>query len=405
MALSDRQIRNLKPKKTLYKVADERCFYIVVTPAGGKLWRFDYSLNGKRKTLAIGKYPALSLSEARAAAEQARMMIEKGQDPCAEKQAQKNAAKQNAANTVSAVFYEWHADNLTRWQPEHAERIKTNFEAEVLPHIGQLPIDAVPVAEVKAVITSIAERGAPSTAEKIRQWLAGVFRYAAVLEITDRNPAAALQGFLPKNSEERHFPALPEKHLTEFYRRLILSNAEPQNKLAVMLNMLTVLRSTEIRGGQWEEIDRAAKVWSIPAERMKKKRPHDVPLTDWALELLDELHQYTGMQPLMFPSRTRRGAYISENTLLKIMYSMGYKDQATPHGFRSLFSSTLHDRGFNTKAIDKQLAHKEKDKVHAAYNRAEFWAMRVELMQWYSDFLREHYTQAIEQIQAGHTET
>ena len=161
-----------------------------------------------------------------------------------------------------------------------------------------------------------------------------------------------------------------------------------------MLVMLVFVRSTELRGGQWHEIDRQAKTWTIPAERMKLPRAHVIPLSDWTLELLQELHGHTGQTPYLFPSRTKAAGFISEATLNRIIERLGYKGTATPHGFRSLASSVLNEQDFNPDAIERQLAHVPKDKIRAAYNRAEYWPHRVEMMQWYSDYLREHYNQA-----------
>ena len=214
-----------------------------------------------------------------------------------------------------------------------------------------------------------------------------------MLEITNRNPAVPLRGHFEKKTT-RHMPALPREELAEFYRRLILAEIDPANKIALLLLMLVFVRNTELRGGQWVEVDFPAAQWIIPAERMKMKRSHTVPLSDWALELLQELQDLTGNTPYLFPSRTKQNGHISENTLGKIMNGMGYKGIATPHGFRSLASSILNEQGYNPDAIERQLAHVEENRIKAAYNRAEYLAERREMMQWYSDYLRERYRQA-----------
>lgn len=397
MKLTDRQIKNTKPKEKPYKLTDGGGLYLLVSTSGGKLWRFKYRINGKEKTLSIGQYPSVALIAARAAAENARTMLASGQDPAAAKQEQKAAAKRAAKNTLSALFAGWHKDNLARWKPNHAEYIKKVFHDDIFPKIGHLPIDKINVSKIKDVTDRIAERGAPSIAEKSRQWLASIYKYAAMLEITDRNPAAVIPSYL-QNTQSQHMAALPKEELTEFYTRLFLLDIAPSNRIAVLLTMVTFLRSNELRGGRWGEIDMAAKVWTIPAERMKMKRSHRVPLSDWAIQLLQELYQYTGNTPYLFPNRNRVGAYISENTLIKIVHQAEHKTPATPHGFRSLASGVLNEHGFNPDAIERQLAHKESNKIRAAYNRADYWPHRVEFMQWYSDFLRERYQKAMEQI-------
>jgi len=189
-------------------------------------------------------------------------------------------------------------------------------------------------------------------------------------------------------------PALPREELAEFYRRLILADIDPANKIALLLTMLVFVRNTELRGGQWVEVDFSAAQWIIPAERMKMKRSHTVPLSDWALELLRELHGLTGNTPYLFPSRTKTTGFISDATLTRIIERLGYKGIATPHGFRSLASSILNEQGYNPDAIERQLAHEESNRIRAAYNRAEYLAERREMMQWYSDYLRERYRQA-----------
>ena len=393
MPLNDRQIKNAKPADKSYKLTDGGGLYLQITPAGGKLWRFDYAIDRKRKTLSIGKYPTVSLSEAREAAENARRLIAAGQDPSAAKQQAKQERQAALQNTFEAVAKRWHADNLHRWQPIHAERILADMQKDVFPYIGQIPLPEVSVSDVKNVIAAIVARGANVTAEKVWQWIGAVYTYAAMLEITDRNPAVPLRGHFEKKTT-RHMPALPREELAEFYRRLILADIDPANKIALLLTMLVFVRNTELRGGQWVEVDFSAAQWIIPAERMKMKRSHTVPLSDWALELLRELHGLTGNTPYLFPSRTKTTGFISDATLTRIIERLGYKGIATPHGFRSLASSILNEQGYNPDAIERQLAHEESNRIRAAYNRAEYLAERRKMMQWYSDYLRERYRQA-----------
>lgn len=274
------------------------------------------------------------------------------------------------------------------------------MQKDVFPYIGDIPLNDVSVANVKAVIQRVQERGASVTAEKIRQWIGAVFNYAAMLELTDRNPAMPLRGFLEKN-ETQHMPALPREELTEFYRRLLMVEIEEKNRIAILLTMLVFLRSTELRGGMWQEIDFQAACWNVPAERMKMKLAHAVPLSDWAIVLLKQLHDLTGNTDYLFPSRIKSGAFISTGTLINIINNMGYKGIATPHGFRSLASSILNEQGYNPDAIERQLAHVENNRIRAAYNRAEYWNERIEMMQWYSDYLRRHYDAALDSIQTA----
>ena len=405
MPLNDRQIRNAKPTEAgkKAKLFDGGGLYLEVTPAGGKIFRLKYRIDGKEKTLTIGKYPAVSLSEARQAAENARRLLVSGQDPSEAKQQEKRERQAAALNTFESIARRWHTDNLHRWKENHAARIISDFEKDVFPAIGEIQITEISVSDVKAVISAIIARGATVTAEKVRQWIGAVYQYAAMLEITDRNPVAVLRGHF-EQAKTDHRPALPREELTEFFCRLILAEIEPQNRIALILNMLTFLRSTELRGGQWNEIDFDAAMWTVPAQRMKHEKtapkpPHAVPLADWTLELLAELKEITGNTPFLFPSRTKTDGFISDATISRIIERMGYKGRVTPHGFRALASSILNEQGYNPDAIERQLAHVEEDRIRAAYNRADYMDERREMMQWYSDYLRERYRQALKQIQ------
>ena len=408
MKLNDRQIKNAKPAEKPFKLNDGKGLYLYINTSGGKLWRFDFSHNGKRKTLSIGKYPTISLVEARQAAENARRLLVSGQDPSEAKQQEKRERQAAALNTFGSIARRWHTDNLHRWKENHAARVLRYFETDVFPAIGAMSIQEIRVSDIKAVIDGVMARGVNNTAEKIREWTGAIFDYAVMLEIVETNPAYSLRKYIPSKQTD-HRPALPREELTEFFRRLILAEIEPQNRIALILNMLTFLRSTELRGGQWNEIDFDAAMWTVPAQRMKHEKtapkpPHAVPLADWTLELLAELKELTGNTPFLFPSRTKTDGFISDATISRIIERMGYKGRVTPHGFRSLASSVLNEQGFNPDAIERQLAHIENNKIRAAYNRADYLNERKEFMQWYSDYLRERYNQALQLIQDGKTD-
>ena len=407
MKLNDRQIKNAKPAEKPFKLNDGKGLYLYINTSGGKLWRFDFSYNGKRKTLSIGKYPTVSLVEARQAAENARRLLVSGQDPSEAKQQEKRERQAAALNTFEAIARRWHSDNLIRWKENHAARVLRYFETDVFPVIGEMPIQEIRVSDIKTVLDGVMTRGVNNTAEKIREWTGAIFDYAVMLEVVETNPAYSLRKYIPAKQTD-HRPALPREELTEFFRRLILAEIEPQNRIALILNMLTFLRSTELRGGQWNEIDFDAAIWTVPAQRMKHEKtapkpPHAVPLADWTLELLAELKELTGNTSFLFPSRTKTDGFISDATISRIIERMGYKGRVTPHGFRSLASSVLNEQGFNPDAIERQLAHIENNKIRAAYNRADYLNERKEFMQWYSDFLRERYNQALQMIQDGKT--
>ena len=404
--LTDRQIRNTKPTDKKQTLSDGGGLALVVNPetrGGTKYFVYNFRFNGKQQTLRLGKYPDIGLAEAREKHQLARNDVVNGINPAFAKQREKEERKAAALNTFEHLSRQWHAANLRRWKENHAARVLRYLEAEVFPAIGAMPIQEIRVTHIKALLDGIMTRGVHNTAEKIREWTAAVFDYAAMLEITESNPARILQQYIPPKPATNR-PALPREELTEFYRRLIPADVEHSNRIGLLLIMLVFVRNTELRGGRWEEIDFQAGTWTIPAERMKHEKtapkpPHVIPLADWPLELLAELREITGHTPYLFPSRTKAEGFISENTLGKIMNGMGYKGRATPHGFRALASSILNEQGFNPDATERQLAHVEEDRIRAAYNRADYMGERREMMQWYSDYLRERYRQALKQIQ------
>ncbi|WP_348773750.1 tyrosine-type recombinase/integrase [Kingella kingae] len=367
MKLNDQQIKKAKPHEKPYKLTDGKGLYLLVKPNGGKYWRLDYTIDGKRQTLSIGTYPTITLSQAREIAMNARKQKANGISPSQAKQQAKAERRAAQLNTFQAIAMQWHTANLHRWKDHNAARIFNQLKKDVFPYLGSKQLNEISVADVKAVLARVVERNATATAEKIRQWIAAIYAHAAILEMTDRNPAAVLRGTLAR-TQPQHLPALPESELTEFYFRLLTGNITQQSRIAMLLLMLTFARSTEFRGGQWQEIDFTARTWIIPAERMKHEKnkpkpPHLIPLSDWAMELLTELRELTGHTPYLFPSRTAKTGVISEVTLNTIIKRLGYGSIATPHGFRSLASSILNERGFNPDAIERQLAHIPSDKI------------------------------------------
>ena len=403
MKLNDRQIKNAKPAETgkKYKLFDGDGLYLEVTPAGGKVFRLKYRIDGKEKTFTIGKYPTVSLVEARQAAENARRLLASGQDPSEAKQQEKRERQAAVSNTFRNIAAEWHKHRETGLTGNHAARVWDSLEKDVFPALGSLPVSEIKVSQVKEVIEAVAARGALETAGRILQRIKAVFTYAIRTERAENNPAVPLVGLI-KAPNQKNQPALPQSELTEFYRRLMLEQAEQQKKIAMQLIMLTFVRNGELRAAEWAEFDLDGAEWSIPAAKMKMKAPHIVPLADWTLELLAEMKELTGHSRYLFPSVKDPDKHMSENTLSYLMGRMGYKGIATPHGFRS--TDVLNENGFNSDVIERQLAHVEQNKVRAAYHRTEYIPQRKELMQWYSDFLRERYNQALQLIQDGKTD-
>ena len=393
MTLNDRQIKNAKPAAKPYKLADGGGMFLQVTPAGGKLWRLKYRIDGKEKLLSIGKYPAVSLSEAREAAENARRLIAAGQDPSAAKQQAKRERKTATANSFEKIAREWHQNQMPRWTPTHTTRVLHSLETDAFPILGKYPVTEIKAPLLLEAVRAIEERGVPETAARVLQRIKAVFNYAIQTGRAAENPAFALSGVIVRE-KVKHQPALPQSGITEFYRRLIREPMRQENRIAMMLIMLTFVRAGNIRFAEWEEIDTGKRLWAIPAEKMKMRAAHIVPLSDWALEILESLYPITGYSRYLFPNYKDGSKPMSENTLSYAMGRMGYSGIATPHGFRSLATDVLNENGFPPDVIERQLAHAEQNKVRAAYHRTEYLPHRVEMMQWYSDYLRERYNQA-----------
>ena len=390
MPLSDRPIKNAKPAEKAYKISDGHGLHLLIKPNGGKYWRLKYRIDGKEKLLSIGVYPTISLAEAREAAENARRMVASGQSPSAAKQQAKAERKAAIANSFGNLAREWHANQLTRWTPTHAARVLHSLEVDAFPTLAALPMIEIKAPLLLEMVRGIEARGVPETAIRVLQRVKSVFNYAIQTGRAVENPAFALAGVVVKETV-KHQPALPQTELAEFYRRLLAEPMRPENRIALLLTVLTFVRAGNIRCAEWAEIDHDKRQWAIPADKMKMRAAHIVPLSDWALELLAALYPITGHSRYLFPNYKDHTKPMSENTLSYAMGRMGYAGIATPHGFRSLATDVLNENGYPPDVIERQLAHIEQNKVRAAYHRTEYLPQRREMMQWYSDFLRQRY--------------
>ncbi|MBA8734003.1 tyrosine-type recombinase/integrase [Chromobacterium violaceum] len=394
MALTDLAIRQAKPQDKPYQLADGESLYLEVSPSGGKLWRFRFRFQGKAGILALGKYPAVGLSDARQKAHEARVQLAQGINPSQAKKEAKVVAQIAATNAFELVAREWHEKQLDRWTPDHARRVMDSLEIDAFPDLGKLPVPDLTAPLILNTILKIEKRGAVETAQRVLQRISAIIRFAIQTGRATDNPAVNLVGAIRAKKVE-HRPALPRGELREFYRRLAAEPLYIPTRIAMHLLMLTFVRPGELRAARWEEFDEERAEWRIPAERMKMREPHLVPLSRQALELLKELRPLTGKSALLFPAVTDLKKPMSENTLGYAMGRMGYKGTATPHGFRALASTVLNEEGFDPDIIEKQLAHAERNKVRAAYHRAEYLEERRKMMQWYAEFLGSHQDSSI----------
>lgn len=391
MPLSDVIVKKAKPAEKAYKLFDEKGLFIQVSPAGGKLWRLKYRIDGKEKLLALGAYPETTLTEARERREEARKLLADGIDPGAAKQEKKRAGNLAQITTFEAVAREWHAAKSKRWAKVTADKAMTHLQSYAFPEIGKLPIDSIKAAELLAMLRKVEAQGIAYTASRLREMCGQIFRYAVATGRANDNPAAHLLGAMVKPATT-HRPAITDRReFGEFLRDLrAAENFEPITRYAVYFALLTFVRAQEFRYARWEEIDWQAKEWKVPAKRMKvgKQLPaHTVPLSRQTLALLENLRELTGHTPYLFPKSKGYGdsEVISENSAGKMLNNMGYQGRQCVHGFRASARSILSEQGWSREAMERQLDHKEKDGTIAAYARSEHLPERRLMMQAWAD--------------------
>lgn len=389
MPLTDIACKNAVASDKPRKLADEKGLYLEIMPSGSKYWRLKYRFAGKEKRLALGVYPEVSLKAARESRDEARKLLADNIDPSAKKKDDKRHAAFNANNTFKAIAREWHDTNKPKWTPTHADKIWRRMECHIFPDLGERPIGEIKPLELLDTLRKVEKNGSTETSHRLLQTCTVIFRYAIVTARVSYNPASDLRGALIPHKAE-HLPTIQAKELPAFFRALEKVEASEQNKLAIKIIMLTFIRQGELRQAKWEDIDFNAKEWRLPAHTTKMRDAHIVPLCSQVITLLLQLKELTGDGEYLFPSQHRRkNPVISENTINNILHKMGYKDKLVGHGFRALASTTLNEHGFRPDVIERQLAHAERNKVRAAYNRAEYLKERREMMQWWANYVQE----------------
>jgi integrase len=385
MKLNDAKVRTLKAPGRHF---DGGGLYLEVRPTGARYWRLKYRFGGKEKLLALGVYPEVGLKDARERRDEARRALAGGNDPAELRKAAKAQAEHESANTLQAVAEDWLKHQAASWAPVTLAAIESGFKADVYPAIGGRPMAQIKPREVVAVVKAIEDRGAAEAAGRVLQRIRAVYRYAVVHERIEVNPMLDLKpSELLKPRQVRHRAALSDKALPGFLAALDAYAGDVTTLAALRLLMLTAVRPGELRGARWAEIDTEAAEWRIPAERMKMKAPHIVPLSRQALELIESMRAVSGGRELVFPSPYYPGKSLSENTLNGAITRMGYKGEHSAHGFRALFSTVANECGHNPDVIERQLAHVERNEVRAAYHRAEYLEDRARLLQWWADYL------------------
>lgn len=388
MALSARQIQTAKPKDKDYKLSDERGLYLLIKPNGSRYWRMKYRFAGKEKKLSIGVYPDISLADARAKRDDARKLLAEGNDPAEQKKLEKLTKQLTVENTFKAIAVEWHAHKSSEWSENYAESVLDALDKDIFPYLAKRPIAEILPLEMLEILRMIEKRGALEKMRKVRQFCNQIFRYAIATGRATVNPAAELTGTL-KTPKTQHFPHLTAQELPELLQKLSEYTGSPITRLATKLLLLTGVRTIELRAAHWSEFDFDNALWLIPEERMKMRRPHSVPLSKQVIDILKELHTFTGQYQLVFPGRCNINQPMSEASINMVLKRIGYDGKATGHGFRHTMSTILHEKGFNSAWIETQLAHRDKNSIRGTYNHAQYLEGRNEMMQWYADFIDE----------------
>ncbi|QDX31300.1 tyrosine-type recombinase/integrase [Dickeya poaceiphila] len=386
MPLTDLEIRRSKPKEKPYTLNDGNGLSILIEPNGSKGWRFRYRFDGKPKMLSLGTYPTVSLNDARQRRDEAKKLVASGINPSEVRKQEKQARQEAIGNTFEGIAREWYEKRFDRWSASYAEEMIKTFEADVFPYIGHRPIAEIKPMELMAVLSRLNDRGATEKLRKVRQRCGEVWRYAVVTGRAEYNPAPDLaSAFAPHKKEHYAFLAVGE--IPEFFRVLNTYTGSLIVKLAMRLLVITGLRPGELRKAEWSEFDFDNQLWEVPPARMKKRRPHCVPLSSQAIAILEQLKPMTGQYKYVFPGRVHHSKPMSEMAMNVLIRRIGYAGRVTGHGFRHTMSTILHEQGYNTAWIETQLAHVDKNSIRGTYNHAQYLDGRREMLQWYADYM------------------
>ncbi len=396
MPLSDALCRTAKPKDKPYKLSDGEGLYLEVHPSGGRYWKLKYRLCNKEKRISIGVYPRVKLIDARKEKDRIKEELRNGFDPVLRKIEKRALASYESSQTFEQVAREWHSKGLDSWDPRYAKTLLHRLEKYAFDDLGRFPLNTLKPVVILACLQKT-EKTAPEMARRIKQIISHIFKYSVATGRTEYDPTIGLETAL-KKYKKGHFASIDIDELPQFLTALHNHKARlyRQTYLAIRLMFLTFVRTGELIEAQWSEIDFDRALWTIPAERMKMRSPHLVPLSKQALEILHELKSMNGKRDHVFPSLPRPRKPMSKGTILVALKRMGYSHRMTGHGFRSLALGILKEKlGFTHEIADRQLAHVPKTSTDRAYDRAKFLEQRTIMMQRYADYLEEVFIQSL----------
>jgi integrase len=395
------EIRKAILEKKPYKLTHGKGLYVEIRPTGSKMWRYRYRGPGKtadtqgkivEHVYTIGEYfndkrPGhISIEEAQRARDEARVLVKQGLHPIDRKKDEKRERQQHAANTFEIVAREWLARERPHWTDDYADQIERALELHVFPTIGAQPVRMISTAQFREIVEKLNKKRKAVTAINLRQWCGAIYRYAILEEKAEFDPTAPLKGYV-RRPEVKHKTPLTKDGIAELIEK-IEGGSMPKTSIALKLLLYVFVRPTELRRAEWTEFDLDRAVWTIPAEKMKKRDKHLVPLSTQALELLRVLKQISGNRKYLFPNMRRpNDACLSENALNAALRRLGYGGKFSAHGFKATASTELHEMGFDTDIIEFQLAHAERDQTKASYNQAQYWTVRKSMVQQWADMV------------------
>lgn len=413
MALTDTAIRGTRPGLKPFKLYDRDGLFLLINPRGSKLWRWRYRVGGREKLLALGEYPIVSLGQARERHLAARRVLAAGTDPMAERKAQAVAKREEVKTKQREMENSFEAVARTWWgwwsigkSPRHAATVMKRLEADVFPAIGHSFIDAIEPGQIRDILLMVETRGAGDVAKRAHQTVGQIFRFGIARDLGTRNPAAE---FKPRDvlaaTQSENFARVEERDLPELLVKMDNYDGDALTRLGLKLLAYCFPRTSELIQAPWTEFDLERARWEIPAERMKMRTPHIIPLARQAVEVLRALKLLAGDCELVFPGANDKATPMSNNTLLFALYRLGYQGRMTGHGFRGLASTILNENDFDEEHIDLQLAHMKRNKVSAAYNHAKYLKQRTKMMQWWADYVDDQLANGRETLRASRRNT
>lgn len=386
MPLTDAACRAAKPKEKLYKISDGGGLQLWVHPSGSRHWRVAYRFAGRQMTKTIGPYPDVKLAEARELLTDYKRKLRAGVDPG------RDETKSSEYHPFEKYANEWFESAKTGWSEGHAFRTKQRMDRDILPAIGKTDVRQVSPTVCLETLRKVEARGAIDMTKRVRQTISSIMRYCVAVGLVEHDPTANIQSALKRPPKVKHHSFVREDGVPNLIKTISDYDGEPVTRLALLFTLRTIVRSSETRFAKWEEfenLDGEKPLWRIPAERMKARIEHLVPLTPQVVEILHQVRQFPRYDNYVFPGKSKRGT-MSENTMIFALYRMGFHSKMTVHGFRSTASTMLNESDlFKSDWIEKQLSHVEQDEIRAAYNAAEWLEPRRKMMIWWNDKLDE----------------